>query len=106
MTITAMAQGAAKMEAEAEVKRLQNELDALKKEFQARLSAVEALLPKAGVPPAVEQVSSETLALIAAAVTAYFGKKVKIRSARLIPAVNQWGQAGRATIQASHNLKR
>jgi hypothetical protein len=104
MAITAMAEGAAKMEAE--VKRLQNELDALKKEFQARLSAVEALLPKTGVPAAAEQVSPETLALIGAAVTAYLGKKVKIRSARMISTVNPWGQAGRTTIQASHNLKR
>jgi len=106
MANTAMAQNTANMEAEAEVKRLQNELDALKKEFEARLSAVEALLPKAAVPAAAEQVSVETLAVIAAAVTTFLGKKVRIRSARLIPTVNQWGQAGRTTIQASRNLTR
>jgi hypothetical protein len=102
MANAAMAQGAPNMEAEDDVKRLQSELEALK----ARLSAVEAMLPKTAVPAASEPVPAETLALIAAAVTAFLGKKVKIRSARLIPTVNQWGQAGRITIQASHNLKR
>jgi hypothetical protein len=106
MASTAAETGVAKMEAEAEVKRLQTELDALKKEFEARISAMEALLPKAGAPAAEEPVSAETLAMIAVAVTAYLGKKVKIRSARLIPTVNQWGQTGRTIVQASHNLKR
>ena len=97
---------AAKLEAETEVKRLQDELSTLKKEFEARLSAVEALLPKAGAPVAEETVPAETLAMIAVAVTAFLGKKVKIRSARLVPTVNQWTQAGRAIVQASHNLNR
>jgi hypothetical protein len=103
MASTAVEKGAAKMEAEADVKRLQTELTALKKEFEARISALEAVLPKA---EAAETVSAETLAMIAVAVTAYLGKKVKIRSARLMPTANQWTQAGRAVIQASHNLKR
>lgn len=102
MASTAVEKGVAKMEAEAEIKRLQTELDALKKEFGARISAMEAVLPKA----AAEEVSAETLAMIAVAVAAYLGKKVKIRSARLMPTVNQWTQAGRTVIQASHNLKR
>jgi hypothetical protein len=106
MASTAMEKNAAKQGAEAEVKRLQAELDALKKEFEARMSAVEAMLPRAGAPAAEEQVSVETLAMIAAAVTAYLGKKVKIRSAQLIPTVNQWSQSGRAIVHASHNLKR
>ena len=109
MAMTAMEKDAAKMEtgAEAEVKRLHAELDAMKKEFEARIGAIEALLQsKAEAPPAEEHLSSETLALIAVAVTAYLGKKVKIRSARFVPTVNQWTQAGRAIVQASHYLKR
>ena len=90
--------------ATAEVKRLQSELDALRKEFETRISVLEARL--LGTEAADEQVSAETLAMIAAAVTAYLGKKVKIRSAQLMPTVNQWTQAGRTVIQASHNLKR
>ncbi len=106
MASTAVNKDAAKPEAE-EVKRLQAELETLKKEFEARLSAVEALFPNAGTPaPAEQQVSAETLAMIAVAVTAYLGKKVKIHSAKLMPTVNPWAQAGRATVQASHNLKR
>jgi hypothetical protein len=104
MASTAIEKGAAKMEAEAEIKKLQSELDALKKEFAARISAVEARLPKSGAPAAEEQVSAETLAMIAVAVTAYLGKKVKIRSARLLPTVNTWAQSGRAIVQASHNV--
>ncbi len=67
---------------------------------------MEAQLPKAEAAEAEEHVSAETLAMIAAAVTAFLGKKVKIRSAQLLPTVNSWAQAGRAIVQASHNLKR
>ena len=102
---TATEKSAAKMNPEAEVRRLQSELDALKKDFAARLSALEERLPKP-VEEEEEHIPQELLALIAAAVTSYLGKKVKIRSARLIPTANQWAYAGRAVVQASHNLKR
>jgi|GEM_PF-1454237 len=105
MASTAIEKGAAKLGSEAEVKRLQAELDSLKKDFEARISAMEALLPKAEAP-AEEEISAETLALIAVAVTNYLGKKVKIRSAKYIPTANQWTQTGRTVIQASHNLNR
>jgi hypothetical protein len=97
--------GGAKSETEAEVQRLQSELEALKKEFETRISALETMLQKAVAARAEEQVSAETLAVIAAAVTAFLGKKVKIHSAQLVPSVNQWTQAGRAVIQASHKLR-
>ena len=100
-----MEKDAAKVELEAEVQRLQSELDALKDQFAARLSALESKLPATGTP-AKEEVSAETLAVIAVAVTAFLGKKVKIRSAHLMPTVNSWAQAGRAIVQASHNLQR
>jgi hypothetical protein len=103
MASTAMDEGAAKAGAEAEVKRLQSELDTLKKEFETRIGALEAKLPAA---LAEDHVSAETLAIIAVAVTAFLGKKVKIHSAHLLPTVNQWTQAGRVVIQASHDLKR
>ena len=77
--------------------------EALKKEFSARLEQLEArVLPT----PAEENVSPEILAVIAVAVTAFLGKKVKIRSARLTFQTTSWAQAGRATVQASHNLNR
>ncbi|PSH03544.1 MAG: hypothetical protein CXZ00_11470 [Acidobacteria bacterium] len=102
MASTAVERNAA---AEAEIKKLQSEINALKKEFEARLQAVEALLPKASAP-AAQEVSAETLAIIAAAVTAFLGKKVKIRSAQLLPTANQWAQTGRVILQASRNLNR
>jgi hypothetical protein len=54
-----------------------------------------------------EQVTPETLVLIAAAVTAFLGKKVRIRSAKMLrspyPGVSAWSQQGRALVHASHN---
>jgi hypothetical protein len=53
-------------------------------------------------------VAPKTLAMIAAAVTEFLGKKVRIRSARMLPAPNavaRWAQQGRVTVQASHNIK-
>lgn len=105
MASTATEKSVAQMEAEAEVKRLKAELDALKQDFESRISAMEALLSKSA-PAEEEQVSAETLAIIAGAVTSYLGKKVKIRSARLVPTVNQWTQAARVIVHASHNLTR
>ena len=54
-----------------------------------------------GVPP-------EIVVVIAAAVTAFLGKKVRIRSAKRLQSpyeiVNPWAQQGRVIVQASHNL--
>ncbi len=64
--------------------------------------------PPVAVPPKpVEEVTPEMLLVIAAAVTAYLGKAVRIRSARMLyshESFNAWSQQGRAVIQASHNL--
>jgi hypothetical protein len=49
----------------------------------------------------------ETLAVIAASVTAFLGKKVRIRSARRLQtpyAVDPWARQGRLIVQTSHNL--
>lgn len=68
-----------------------------------------APVEKAAVVPtgAAEEVTPEMLLVIAAAVTAYLGKAVRIRSARMLyshESFNAWSQQGRAVIQASHNL--
>src|SRR5262252_8992095 len=58
-------------------------------------------------PPKKEEVSPEMLLVIAAAVTAYMGKKVRIRSAKIVysqESFNPWSQQGRVFVQASHNL--
>src|SRR3974390_1101328 len=56
-----------------------------------------------------EEVAPEMLLVIAAAVTAYLGKKVRIRSAKMLQSPyeigNPWLQQGRVFVQASHNLR-
>ena len=53
------------------------------------------------------EVTPEILVVIAAAVTAFLGKKVRIRSAKMLQSphevVNPWSQQGRAIVQASHH---
>jgi len=55
-------------------------------------------------------VTPELLVVIAAAVTAFLGKKVRIRSAKMLQSpyeiINPWAQQGRVFVQASHNLSR
>ena len=54
-----------------------------------------------------EEVTPETLVVIAAAVTAFLGKKVRIRSAKRVAAaregVSAWSQHGRMLVHSSHN---
>jgi methylmalonyl-CoA carboxyltransferase large subunit len=68
-----------------------------------------APLPAAPAPAAKEEISAELLIVIAAAVTAFLGKKVRIRSAKRLQSpyeiVNPWSQQGRVSVQASHNLR-
>jgi predicted GNAT superfamily acetyltransferase len=56
-----------------------------------------------------EEIAPEMMLVIAAAVTAYLGKKVRIRSAKMLQSpyeiVNPWSQQGRVFVQASHNLR-
>ncbi|MQX35403.1 hypothetical protein [Roseospira navarrensis] len=56
------------------------------------------------------EVDPETLVMLAAAVTSYLGKRVRIRSARRVrtgaDGAPAWARHGRAAIQASHRLTR
>jgi len=58
---------------------------------------------------AEDEISPETLVVITAAITAFLGKKVRIRSARRLQSpyeiVNPWSQQGRVSVQASHVLR-
>jgi len=77
----------------------------------APVAKVEAAAPaaKAAVQQKQEEVAPEMLVVIAAAVTAFLGKKVRIRSAKMLQSpyeiVNPWSQQGRVFVQASHNLR-
>ena len=56
-----------------------------------------------------EEITPDLLVVMAAAVTTFLGKKVRIRSARALQSpyeiVNPWSQQGRVIVQASHNLR-
>ncbi len=74
-------------------------------------SAADTEAPVAAAQQAVqredEDVRPETLAMIAAAVTAYLGKNVRIRSARMLrpprEVASAWSQHGRLLVHGSHN---
>jgi hypothetical protein len=75
-------------------------------EMMAKLSPANG----SGEPPAHEKpVSPEILVVIAAAVSSFLGKKIRIRSARMMQTpyeiVNPWSQQGRVSVQASHWLR-
>jgi hypothetical protein len=57
----------------------------------------------------VEGITPDTLVVLSAAVTAFLGKKVRIRSAKMLQSpyeiVNPWSQQGRVIVQASHSLR-
>lgn len=62
-------------------------------------------------PPVAEtddEITPERMAVIAAVVTAFLGRKVRIHQARLVnpEVVSPWAQQGRVFVQASHALSR
>jgi methylmalonyl-CoA carboxyltransferase large subunit len=69
----------------------------------------EAAVAMGAVYRETEEVTPEMLVVLVAAVTAFLGKKVRIRSAKILQppheVVNPWSQHGRALVQASHNLR-
>jgi methylmalonyl-CoA carboxyltransferase 12S subunit len=69
-------------------------------------SAPEIAPPKVAAPPVPDELPHEMLVVIAAAVAAFLGKTVRLRSARLIQPMTDspWAQQGRVYVQASHNL--
>ena len=71
--------------------------------------AAAATSARAVAAPAEEpEITPERMALIAAVVTAFLGRKVKIHQARLVnpDMVSPWAQQGRVFVQASHALAR
>ena len=65
----------------------------------------------AAAPPAPEagaEITPERMAVIAAVVTAFLGRNVRIHQTRLVnpEVVSPWAQQGRVFVQASHALAR
>jgi hypothetical protein len=69
-------------------------------------TAPEVLSPREGQAPG--ELTPETLATITEAVTALLGRKVRVRSVKILPTpdaiVNPWAQHGRAVVQASRDF--
>ena len=89
---------------EAEIVHLRNSASA------AAAAPVSTPQRPAILAPQAQEITADTLVVLAAAVTAFLGKKVRIRSAKMLQSpyeiVNPWAQQGRAIVQASHNLPR
>lgn len=71
-------------------------------------AAGNALSPAAAQAQATEEITPETLATITETVAALLGRKVHVRSVKVLPAleatVNPWAQRGRAIVQASRDF--
>jgi methylmalonyl-CoA carboxyltransferase large subunit len=101
------------------LKTLSEQIEALQRQIEAltgRLAQIEgygaqpapppAATPGTAIPtPAEEGITEELLMAIAAAVSAYLGKRAPIRQIRLVSS-QTWAQQGRAYIQASHRIDR
>jgi methylmalonyl-CoA carboxyltransferase large subunit len=86
------------------------ELGKVQENPAAPVAAIETSAPVADASQAMEpaeEVTPEMLVVIAAAVTAFLGKKVRIRSAKMVrqprEAVSAWSQHGRVLVHSSHN---
>lgn len=98
------------------IKALEAQLAELKRSATAPSVAIQkaaaASAPVAGrmAVQTKEEITPEVLLVIAAAATAFMGKHVHIRSARMLQSpyevVNPWSQQGRVFVQSSHDLLR
>ncbi len=108
-----------------QVASLAKSVEMLREQVAEQSKAIAALTSQLAAEPAVagkpsapasrakekeEAVEPEILLVIAAAVTAFLGKKVRIRSAKMLQSpyeiINPWAQQGRVSVQASHRLSR
>ncbi len=91
----------------------------LRREFQRQIDALSnvKILERTGgsasaaasaQASATEEITPETLRTITETVSALLGRKVRVRSVKVLPTpdatINSWAQQGRVVIQASHNI--
>ena len=90
-----------------QIHSLSTRLEVLDRAAVTRTATASAVLSP-GEAQAPEEIAPETLATIAETITGLLGRKVHIRSVKVLPApdavVNPWAQQGRAVVQASHNF--
>ena len=90
-----------------QVDSLSARLEVLERAADTRTATASAVLsPREAQAP--EEITAETLATIAETITALLGRKVRIRSVKILPTpdatANPWAQQGRAVVQASHDF--
>lgn len=86
--------------------------ETLRKELEALREKIPAAPPQPVAAPAAvkapqSKISEDKLMILGAVLACQFGKRVKIRSARVITVgsgSNVWSQQGRAAVQASHSV--
>lgn len=81
---------------------LLKEIETLREELQTMAAAGRA----APAPAAEPKISEDHLMIMGAVLACHFGKRVKIRRARILSVgsgSNVWSQQGRAAVQASHS---
>jgi hypothetical protein len=67
---------------------------------------VQRLVERLDVLAPVDQVPEEHLAIMSAVFAAYIGKRIRIRSARVLSNQSSWAQAGRTSLHAQRNVRR
>jgi hypothetical protein len=90
----------------------QRQVDSLAARVAVLEQEVDAPTAPAGLSSAeaqaADEITPETLATIAETLAALLGRKVQIRSVKILPApdaiANPWAQRGRAIVQASHDF--
>ncbi|MGO8985822.1 MAG: hypothetical protein ACLPHI_17845 [Terriglobales bacterium] len=90
---------------------LQGQIEALYESVRAielRHAAYDHIAAQAPAMPAGDEITPEVLQSITETITALLGKKVRVRSVKILqtpdPSANSWAQQGRVVVQASHNL--
>jgi hypothetical protein len=86
-----------------QVKVLQEASDAATQESKSKAKDEATSLPVVS-----DEISPETVSMISQTITALLGRKIRVRSVKLLqtPTItaDPWAQQGRVVIQASHNL--
>jgi hypothetical protein len=108
--------GELRLEFQGQIEALSAKLKALEQTADNRMAAAassqagsNAAQEKASTPQAADAITPETLAALTETIATLLGRKVRIRSVKMMPMpnanINPWAQQGRVVIQASHNLR-
>jgi hypothetical protein len=98
-----------RLELQRQIDSLSAKITALEETASARTAALApGKIEASAAPGASDEITPETLAAIVETITALLGRKVHIRSVKILETpnaiANPWAQHGRAVVQASHDL--